>query len=157
MNKRARAIAGLLLVAVALFNITPEKIASYIRIWPVNPVVVVDKPSEELIKMTKPIADMVTEKSDREMIAVYYNELGSRKYSSITMQNVNDIMNISGKEYYNGALRNSDGTSQYPGLADAIKTLVDVQEVDSQDTTLNADQLAEFSRRCKALAWNMAR
>jgi hypothetical protein len=151
MNKQT--IAGLVLVVVALFNITPDKVINLFKKGiNVTPVVVVDKPEERLIEKVTPIAKLVTSKEDKDRLAIFMNEFGDRKYEKVTMQNINDILTKASQEYFNGSLH-VDGKSKYPGLAGKLRELVDVQEVDSQETILNSDQLKELSVRCKALSW----
>lgn len=152
MNKQT--IAGVILVAVALFDISPARIANFFKTGRiVTPVVVVVKPEQRLIEMTKPIAEMVSLKEDKDKLAVFINELGNRKYENVTMQQVNNIMTKAGHEFFGTSFQLEGGKKKYPDLAPALVKLIDVQEVDSQETVLNADQLKELSNRCKALSW----
>lgn len=159
MNKKTvKTFAGLFLIVVALLDINPSKVIDFIKtIKPSTPVVVVDKPDDRLIELASPAAKAVTAKEDRDKLAVFMGEFGNRKYDKVTMQNLNDIMTKAGGEYFNGSLQNGDKTSKYPTLAGELQKLIDVQEVDSAETILAEDQMKEFSNRCKALAWVLAR
>jgi len=148
MSKQANTIIGVLLILLALWNPDLSKIRIPDIIAPTPPVVVVDKPTDELLTKAKTVADLIKDKDDRDKGAIYYAEFSTRVYNDATMQNINDILTISGKEYWEGTIK-----GKYAGLADALRKLTDVQETDSGDTPLSKSQLEEISKRYKALAW----
>lgn len=146
-------LAGVVLL-IAIFNITPDKVVDYVKkaniVVPSVPAVVIDKPDDAFITKTKPVADLVTNKSDREMMAVFCEEFSNRKYTDVTMQNMNDILTEAGKVFFKGTLK-----GKYAGLETELVKLVNVQEIDSADNKLYPEQLKEISNNYKALAWNL--
>lgn len=148
MSKQTNTIIGVLLILLALWNPDLSQIRVPSIITPNLPVVVIDKPTDELLNRAKVVADLIKDKEDRDRGAIYYDEFSRRVYTDATMQNINDILTISGKEYWEGAIK-----GKYAGLAEALRKLTDVQETDSGDTPLSRSQLDEISKRYKALAW----
>lgn len=152
MTKENRLVLGFILFIVGFFDINPSKVIDFInsKVVKPTPVIVIDKPSDSLIALTKPVADVILDKQDKKHFAVFFNEFSSRKYENVTMQNINDILTIAVKEYFGDTVK-----GKYTTLADNLVKLLSVQAVQSADSKLTNTELKEISDRLKALAWNL--
>lgn len=152
MNNKIKAFIGVLLV---LFSISDaSKIENYIRSiiprMPNTPVLVIDRPSDHLLEMTKKVSVLITDKADREKAAVLFLEAGNRKYKTVTPQQLNDILTMASREYWGTTIK-----GKYPGLSEGLQKIVLVQNTEAADAYLSPDELMEYSLRFKALAWNL--
>lgn len=153
ISKKARLILGFVLLIIGFFDLNPSKINDFINhniVKPV-PVVVVDKPSDELIALTKPVADVILDKDDKKHFAIFINEFSNRKYKDITLQTVNNIITAAAKDFFGDSIK-----GKYKSLPDDLKKLLSVQAIESADNALTDLELKEISNRFKALAWNLA-
>lgn len=147
---------GIALLAVGFFDLTPGKIIDIIPKPPlVEPVIVIDTPSQELIDLTKPVADLITSDEDKTSVAIFINELAGRlkldKYQDIKLQSINDIMTEAGKIYYTNSIK-----GKYPGFGSGFTALI-VGVTGDDDIYLTDTNRKDLSDVLSALSWNLLR
>lgn len=155
--KTIQLLLGIGLLVVGFFNLTPSKIIDIIPkpVPPlVDPVLVISPiPAQDLIDLTKSVADLVTDLDDRVSVAIFINELAERlkldKYDDIKLQSINDIMTEAGKIYFTTKI-----SGKYPGFGDSITTLI-ILSTSEDDIYMTDANREDLSNTLGALSWNL--
>ena len=151
MTDKTRAILGLGLILVGLFY---NKISEIIVLPDPEPdvtIVEIDKPSEDIIDATKPVADLVIDKEDRLSLCIFNKIFAERivGYFNIKAQQVNDL--------YVQAARNHFGTTlqaKYDGFSIGLTNLLK-RGVGSQQHVLSPEEQNELHETFLGLAWSL--
>ena len=149
MTDKTRAILGLGLILVGLFY---NKISEIIVLPDPEPdvtIVEIDKPNEDIIDATKPVADLVIDKEDRLSLCIFNKIFAERivGYFNIEAQEVNDL--------YVQAATNHFGTTlkgKYNGYSTGLTALFK-EDIGTQAHTLSDEEKAELSTTFLGLAW----
>ena len=149
MTDKTRAILGLGLILVGLFYYKISEIIVLPDPEPDVTIVEIDKPSEDIIDATKPVADLVIDKEDRLSLCIF-NKIFSERivgYFNIEAQEVNDL--------YVQAATNNFGTTlkgKYNGYSTGLTPLFK-EDIGTQAHTLSDEEKAELSTTFLGLAW----
>lgn len=123
-------------------NVTPSEIDQ------INSVLNIDKPTDEVLKKVKPVADLVTNKEDRAKIALFNYEFSERVASYITdSQQLNDVYVKAAKKFFDNSL---DG--KYPGFSEG---LVDIftSVLTDDNHILSKEEKQSIRDLFRGLAW----
>jgi hypothetical protein len=119
MNKSTRLVLGLCLVSVGLFW---NNIANFIpKIDNKTPkqLVQIDKPSDEVFNTVKPVADLITDPSDKIKLCLFNNTFSKRVTSySADAQQVNDVYVQAAKNLFGDSLK-----GKYQGFSGSLDKL----------------------------------
>lgn len=148
--KTLRLWLGLGLLGVAFLDVNP---LDYIPdVIPNTPVLVIDKPSDSLINLTKPAADKIRKSEDRIEMAIFMYEASKRldkpEYRDITGQNVDTLLVTAGKEYLDVPV-----SVDNPGFSGELQSLIETV-IGNKDVYLE-DKAADLSDAFESLAWNL--
>ena len=149
MTDKTRAILGLVLMLVGLFYNKISEIIVLPEPEPVTPIIEIEKPTEEVIAVTNPVANLVTDQDDRLNLCVFNKIFAERVvgYLDIKAQQVNNL--------YVQAARNHFGTTlqaKYDGLSVGLTNLLK-RGVGSQQHILSPEERDELHETFLGLAW----
>jgi hypothetical protein len=115
--------------------------------------IVLEKPADNYIKETAPVARLITNKEDRLDLCLINLEFSNRMNSylnrNVNSQHINDIYVGVNREFFNTRLRN-----KYDGLSGSLLNLIS-KTVGSDVRNLTAKDLEELNRYFLALSWNL--
>lgn len=122
MNNRTRIIVGLSLVLVGFFwnNIVSmiPKIDN-VKPSPISVVVDIEKPSQEILDKTTPIAKLITDKDDKLNLCLFNNVFSKRLVSYETdAQKLNDVYVEAGKNFFGDSIK-----GKYQGFSTGLDNL----------------------------------
>lgn len=151
MTDKTRAILGLGLILVGLFYNKISEIIVLPEPEPNTPVIEIDKPTEEVISVTKPVANLITDEDDRLNLCIFNKIFAERVvgYFDIKAQQVNDL--------YVQAARNHFGTTlqaKYDGFSIGLTNLLK-RGVGSQQHVLSPEEQNELHETFLGLAWSL--
>lgn len=119
MNKGTRLILGLCLVFAGLFWNNLVNIIPKIDDKTPQRIVQIDKPSDEVFNTVKPIADLITDPSDKIKLCVFNNTFSKRVTSySADAQQVNDVYVQAAKNLFDDSLK-----GKYQGFSGSLDKL----------------------------------
>lgn len=148
MNNRTRVIVGLSLVTIGLFWNNIVKIIPKIDNKPTVNVVNIDKPSQEIIDKTSPVASLVTEKNDKINLCLF-NDVFSKRVTGYNTdaQKVNDVYVEAGKNFFGDSLK-----GKYQGFSSGLdKLFVDV--LGTENHTVTESEKLSLAETFKGLAY----
>jgi hypothetical protein len=145
-----RNLVALVLIGIALseplWNLIPV-----IKPKPDVAILNIDKPSDRIIELTKPISDLITDPTDRAKMAIYCQEFSNRvKNYEAQLQQVNDVLSLSASEFFQGSIKD-----KYTGLDESIITLISSATGGDDNRQLTNEEKNEISERFMGLAWSL--
>lgn len=149
MSEKARTLIGLVLVAIGVFY---NQISNFIITPEPRPNVVViqiDQPSQEIISVAGPIANLVTDQHDRLKLC-YFNKIFADRvanYSDVKAQQVNDIYVHAGKTCFNTSLKD-----KYNGFSVGLESLFK-KGMGTQQHVLSDKEKAKVNKIFLGFAW----
>jgi hypothetical protein len=151
--RKLRLWLGIGILGIGLFDLNPARVIDIIpKPTPVVPVLVIDQPTDSLVNLTKPVADILTKREDRVEFAIFTFEaserLASEKYANLNVQTFNDVLVFAGKEYLTAPV-----SSKYPEFSVAFKDLI-VKTIGDDDVYLEG-KAKDLSEVFRALSWNL--
>ena len=149
MSDKTRALLGLMLIIISLFY---DKIPDLIPKpgpGPDAPIIDINEPSQEIISVTRPIADLVTDENDRLKLCCFNKVFADRVggYLGIKAQQANDLYVQAAKNYFSTTLQ-----EKYDGLSEGLTSLFK-REIDTQEHTLSDEERSKLSKTFLGLAW----
>lgn len=122
MNSHTRIIVGLSLVSIGFFwNNIVNNIPKIENIIPSPTKVIVDieKPSQEVLDKTTPIAKLITDKNDKLNLCLFNNVFSNRLISYETdAQKLNDVYVEAGKNFFGDSIK-----GKYQGFSSGLDDL----------------------------------
>lgn len=114
----------------------------------VEEIINIDKPSDAILSMVRPVADLIKQPEDRAKIALFNHEFASRinRYH-IDCQQLNDLYSNAGKKFFGESLR-----GKYNNFS---QSLVDLFQsvVTEENHVLTKDEKESLSKLFDGLAW----
>ena len=152
MSDKTRALLGLVLIIAALFfggnpNVPPEPKPP--KPEPNIPIINIDKPSEEIISVTKPVADLVTDANDRLRLCCFNKVFSDRiqNYPAIKGQQTNDLYVRAAKNYFGDDLQ-----GKYDGFSAGVTGFFK-RDIGTKNNPLSDEQKAALSKTFSGFAW----
>lgn len=109
----------------------------------------IDKPSDRVLALVQSTSDLITDPTDRAKVAIYSQEFANRvKSYDAQLQQVNDVLSLSAKEFFNGAMND-----KYVGLDDSIIKLITSAAGGDDNHKLTDVEKNELSEVFMGLAW----
>jgi hypothetical protein len=109
----------------------------------------IDKPNERILTLVQSTSDIITDPTDRAKMAIYSQEFATRvKNYDAQLQQVNDVLSISAKEFFNGTM-----SDKYSGLDDKIINLITSACGGDDNHKLTETEKVELSEVFMGLAW----
>ena len=147
---KIRNLIALLLIGIALseplWNLMPT-----IKPKPDVAILNIDKPSDRIIELTKPISDLITDPTDRAKVAIYSQEFANRvKTYDAQLQQVNDVLALSASKFFEGAMND-----KYKDLDVAIIDLITSAAGGDDNRKLTDEEKNEISERFMGVAWSL--
>ena len=147
---KIRNLIALLLIGIALseplWNLIPT-----IKPKPDVAILNIDKPSDRIIELTKPISDLITDPTDRAKVAIYSQEFANRvKTYDAQLQQVNDVLALSASKFFEGAMND-----KYKDLDVAIIDLITSAAGGDDNRKLTDEEKNEISERFMGVAWSL--
>lgn len=149
MGNKIRGLLGLVLIVISLFyNKIPDLIPRPIP-QPDVTVIEIDKPSQEIISVTKPIGDLVTDKNDRLKLCCFNKIFADRVvgYLDVKAQQINDVYVQAAKTYFGTTLH-----SKYDGFSTGLTDLLR-RGMGTQQHVLSDEEKSEVSKTFLGFAW----
>lgn len=151
MNKKLVGnIVGLLLIVLAFvpFNLDPN----VIPVIPVTPSINldIDKPSDEILNIVKPISDLISNKDDRIKLAVFNYCFTKRveKYD-IKAQQMQDVYVLAASKFFGDSLKD-----KYDDLDNKLVALFE-SSVGNDDHILSSADKLSLKNNFSGLAWSL--
>lgn len=137
-------------IALILFGILVA-INNAERNNPNNPEVVVidiEKPEQSVVILTQPIANLVTDPTDRVKIALFNQEFSKRvQVYTIDNQKTNDLYVLAAEYFFEGSIR-----GKYPTLDKAVVSLLE-SSIGDENHILTEEEKLDLSKKFIGLAW----
>lgn len=119
MNKSTRLVLGLCLVSVGLFWNNVVNFIPKVDNKTPKQLVQIDKPSDEVFNTVKPVADLITDPSDKIKLCLFNNTFSKRVTSySADAQQVNDVYVQAAKNLFGDSLK-----GKYQGFSGSLDKL----------------------------------
>ncbi len=138
-----RSLIGIILIVVALLPPLGK---------PQNDTILLDinKPSDQVIEIVKPISDLITDPTDRAKLAIFNQEFANRVISYDTdIQKLNDVYALAGSNFFKDTLVN-----KYEKLDSSLVDLV--KKICTDDNhILTQEEKNQLSSHFMGLAWSL--
>jgi len=110
----------------------------------------IKEPSEEILKLVKPISDLVIDPTDRAKLAIFNQEFATRitKYTTDNQQ-TNDVYVLAASHFFNDELND-----KYAGLDKAIIKLLQ-SSIGDDNHILTDEEKVDISLKFTGLAWSL--
>lgn len=147
---KIRNLVALLLIGIALseplWNLMPA-----IKPKPDVAILNIDRPSDRIIELAKPISDLITDPTDRAKVAIYSQEFANRvKTYDAQLQQVNDVLALSASKFFEGSMND-----KYKDLDVTIIDLISSATGGDDNRQLTNDEKNEISERFMGVAWSL--
>jgi hypothetical protein len=142
-------LIALILLGIALY----QPILNIIPISPKPDVAIlnIDRPSDEVIELVKPVSSLITDPTDRAKVAIYSQEFANRvKTYDVQLQQVNDILALSASGFFEGTMND-----KYKDLDVAIVDLITSAAGGDENHKLTDEEKNKISDRFMGLAWSL--
>lgn len=143
---KIRNLLALILIGIALY----EPVINVIPHTPKPDVSIlnIDKPSDAIIEVVKPVANLITDPTDRAKMAIFSQEFATRvKGYDTDCQQVNDVMALAAKEFFQDSIKD-----KYQSLDDGIIGLITGVTGDDNHKLTDIEKL-NVSERFMGFAW----
>jgi len=115
---------------------------------PQQEVVIVDKPSQEIINHVQVISEIITDPSDRAKLAIFNYEFANRVQNYNTnSQQINDVYTLAGKNFFGGKL-----VDKYDNLSSELVGIFN-QILSPDNHTLSNDEKKLLHDYFMGIAW----
>jgi len=115
-------------------------------------IVVLDikEPSEEILRLVKPISNIITDPTDRAKLAIFNQEFANRikNYNSDNQQ-TNDVYVLAASYFFKGSIKN-----KYQGLDTKIVELLE-SSIGNDNHILTESEKVDISNKFLGLAWSL--
>lgn len=110
----------------------------------------IEKPTQQVIELVKPVSDLVTDPTDRAKLAIFNQEFAERvvKYNTDTQQ-VNDVYVLAASEFFK-----DDLVDKYRDLDKLIVGLIE-HTTSSDNHVLSQEEKNKLSESFMGLAWSL--
>lgn len=146
---KVKNLLALVLLGLALY----QPILNLIPISPKPDVAIlnIDRPSDEIIELVKPISSLITDPTDRAKMAIYSQEFASRvKAYDAQLQQVNDVLALSASGFFEGSMND-----KYKDLDVAIIDLITSAVGGDDNHKLTDEEKNKISDRFMGVAWSL--
>jgi len=145
---KVRNLLALVLIGIALY----QPILSVIPISPKPEVAIlnIDKPSDEIVELVKPVSSLITDPTDRAKVAIYSQEFANRikKYDT-DLQQLNDLLVLAATDFFQGSIKD-----KYESFDDGVLGLITGVTGDDNHK-LSDEEKNKLSDRFMGLAWSL--
>tara|TARA_B100000497_G_scaffold125878_1_gene163324 strand:+ start:341 stop:799 length:459 start_codon:yes stop_codon:yes gene_type:complete len=148
MYKKILAFA---LLAYSVFGFNVDLSDINIPSIPVSkPILNIEKPTPDILKVSEPISKIVSDKEDRQRLAIFNYEFSKRilEYNTNSQQ-VNDVYVLAGRLFFDQSLVN-----KYDGLAQKIQDILE-NILGSENSNVTEPQKQKLSSYFKGVAWSL--
>lgn len=119
-----------------------------------NKILTLSKPSDIIYQEVKDVKSIVSgpdEVFDRELIAVFNNEMAKRilTYDEVTTLTFENYYYDAGKMYFEGRIAN-----KYKGLGDKLYKVI-LSTLGENESVLHKEDFEKLSEKMKAIAWTL--
>lgn len=116
----------------------------------VKPILDIEKPTNEILEVSEPISKLVTDKEDRERLAIFNYEFAKRilEYNANSQQ-VNDVYVLAGRMFFDQSLVN-----KYDGLAYKIQDILE-SILGKENHSITETEKKQLSDYFKGVAWSL--
>lgn len=146
---KVKNLIALVLLSLALY----KPVLSLIPVFPKPDVAIlnIDRPSDEIIELVKPISTLITDPTDRAKMAIYSQEFASRvKTYDAQLQQVNDVLALSASGFFEGSMND-----KYKDLDVAIIDLITSAAGGDDNHKLTDEEKNKISNRFMGVAWSL--
>jgi hypothetical protein len=146
---KVRNLIALILLGIALY----QPILSIVPISPKPDVAIlnIDRPSDEVIELVKPLSALITDPTDRAKMAIYSQEFANRvKTYDAQLQQINDVLALSANGFFEGSMND-----KYKDLDVAIIDLITSAAGGDDNHKLTDEEKNKISDRFMGLAWSL--
>jgi len=142
------------LIALVLLGIALcQPILNIVPISPKPDVAIlnIDRPSDEVIELVKPVSSLITDPTDRAKVAIYSQEFANRvKTYDAQLQQINDVLALSASGFFEGTMND-----KYKDLDVAIIDLITSAVGGDENHKLTDEEKNKISDRFMGLAWSL--
>jgi hypothetical protein len=151
MKKGRIALALALVAAAFLYDYLPSKKPS-LPTTNYSKYLNLTKPSDSVLEELKDLKDIVSgpnEVIDRELIAVFNNEMGKRieKYDNVNTLTFENYYYDAGKMYFEGRI-----AKKYNGLSDKVYKVI-LSTLGDNESYIKNEESKNLSEKMKGIAW----
>jgi len=108
----------------------------------------IEEPTEAIMELVKPVADLVTDPTDRAKLAIFNQEFATRiKDYNADNQQTNDVYVLAANHFFNNELND-----KYNGLDEGIIKLLR-SSIGDENHVLTDDEKLDISLKFTGLAW----
>jgi hypothetical protein len=146
---KVRNLIALVLLGFALY----KPVLNLIPVFPKPDVAIlnIDRPSDEIIELVKPLSSLITDPTDRAKMAIYSQEFAGRvKSYDAQLQQVNDVLALSASGFFEGTMND-----KYKDLDVAIIDLITSAAGGDDNHKLTDEEKNKISDRFMGLAWSL--
>lgn len=146
---KVKNLIALILLCIALY----QPILNIVPISPKPDVAIlnIDRPSDEIIELVKPVSSLITDPTDRAKVAIYSQEFANRiKTYDVQLQQVNDILALSANGFFEGTMND-----KYKDLDVAIVDLITSAVGGDENHKLTDEEKNKISDRFMGFAWSL--
>jgi len=151
--KSGRLILGLALLFVGFFyNDLPFRNSVPVVNNPYNQLLSLKKPSDEIYEEVKDIKSIVSgpdQVFDRELIAIFNNEMAKRleTYDKVVTLTFENYYYDAGKMYFEGRI-----TKKYSGLGDKMYKVL-LSTLGDNETVISNEDFRKLAEKMRGIAW----
>lgn len=151
MNKTKLVIGLALLVVGFFYEDLPFK-KSVVVNNEYNTYLALEKPSDEVLNEIKDIKNIVSgpdQVFDRELIAIFNNEMGKRisKYENVNTLSFENYYYDAGKMYFEGRI-----SKKYNGLGDKLYKII-LSTLGENESVISKEEFGKLSEKMRGIAW----
>jgi hypothetical protein len=146
---KVKNLIALILLGIALY----QPILNIVPISPKPDVAIlnIDRPSDEVIELVKPVSSLIIDPTDRAKVAIYSQEFANRvKTYDAQLQQVNDVLALSASGFFEGTMND-----KYKDLDVAIVDLITSAVGGDENHKLTDEEKNKISDRFMGLAWSL--
>lgn len=151
MNK-TKLVIGLALLVVGFFYEDLPFRKSIVVNNEYNTYLSLEKPSDEVLNEIKDIKNIVSgpdQVFDRELIAIFNNEMGKRisKYENVNTLSFENYYYDAGKMYFEGRI-----AKKYNGLGDKLYKII-LSTLGENESVISKEEFGKLSEKMRGIAW----
>jgi hypothetical protein len=146
---KVKNLIALILLGIALY----QPILNIVPISPKPDVAIlnIDRPSDEVIELVKPVSSLIIDPTDRAKVAIYSQEFANRvKTYDAQLQQINDVLALSASGFFEGTMND-----KYKDLDVAIVDLITSAVGGDENHKLTDEEKNKISDRFMGLAWSL--
>ena len=150
MSKKV--LGNILAITLIVFALLPNNILPLVKPQPKPQINLdIDKPTDDILKIVKPIDMLVTNYDDRTKLAVFNYVFSKRvsKYDNITSQKLQDLYVLAAEKFFKGSMKD-----KYDNLDVLIKNLL-TSVMSDENHILSSDDKTYLQNTFGGLAWSL--